>query len=292
MRSFCFNRILAGVIVLLLTVTFFYACSKNTNDAAPTNDSDNKAISAASYQASVNVIYDDLFGVALEVGMRESLNETGRKAGTQPVSKLSGCFDVLKDDIGNDSWPKTLLIDFKSGCADATGRLRAGTLQIIFSGYFYYPGSVIVVKPLTYTMNGVSVTGTATITNIGTSDVPKFTVAVAGGAVKLDTLNITYGSKNTLTQVEGLLTPSDVLDDIFSIYGTDSLSFSNGIKATTEVKESEPLQRGIECAWVGKGKALVTVNGQTASINYGNGICDDSATVELGDKIRGIKMPQ
>ena len=36
MRShFCFNRILAGVIALLLFATIFYACGKTTNDVAP-----------------------------------------------------------------------------------------------------------------------------------------------------------------------------------------------------------------------------------------------------------------
>lgn len=293
MRSFCFNRILAGVVASLLTITFFYACTKNANDAAPTNEPDNQAITAASYQAAVSVIYDDFFGVALELGGQAALNETGRKANQDKLAaKLGGCLNYELDDRNVDSWPKTMLVDFKTGCADATGRVRAGTLQIIFSGYFYYPGSVIVVKPLTYTVNGVSVSGSATITNISVGNTARYTAVVTGGALKLDTVSLSYSSNYTLTRTGGELTTSDVSDDIFSIYGTDSLVLSTGIKASTVVKETEPVERAIECAWIGKGKSLVTVNGQTATVNFGNGICDDSATVDLGDKVKSIKLPQ
>jgi hypothetical protein len=291
---FCFNRILAGVVVLLLMATLFFACTKSATDTAEidTNKSDNQAITAAADQAVVRTIYDDLFDIALEVGADNSLNQTGRKAPNSALAaKLGQCYEPVVDDITKDQWPKTVLIKFGAGCADKTGRVRAGNIQVIFSGYFYYPGSIIIIKPLTYTVNGMKVTGTETITNISTSEAQKFTAVVTDGTVTLDTIMVNFNSNATITQTDGLGDLKMVDDDVFSITGTDSLSYPGGIGASIVVNEDGALERRLECPWFGKGKALVTVNGVSATINYGNGICDDSATIDLGDKIKAIKLP-
>jgi hypothetical protein len=292
---FCFNRILAGVVVLLLMVTFFFACTKSATDTADvdTNKGDNQTITAAADQAVVSGIFDDLFGVALEIGAETGYNETGRKAQRSALAaKLGLCHPFDVDDVVKDQWPKTILVKFGAGCADNTGRVRAGNVQIIFSGYFFYPGSVIVIKPLTYTVNGVKVTGTKTITNISTSGLYKYTSVVTDGTVTLDSITVNFSSNTTITQTDGTATLGDVADDVFSITGTDSLSYPGGIGASIVVSEADALERRLECPWFGKGKALVTVNGVSASINYGNGICDDSATIDLGDKIKAIKLPK
>ncbi len=293
---FCFNRIFAGVIVLLLMVTLFFACTKSATDTADidTNKGDNATITAAADQAVVSGIYDDLFGIALEIGADAGYNETGRKAALDKLSaKLGiGCFNYDIDDVMNDQWPKTILLRFGAGCADNTGRVRAGNIQMIFSGYFFYPGSVITIKPLTYTVNGVKVTGTKTITNVSTGSLYKYTSVVTDGTVTLDSIMVSFISNTTLTQTSGTATLGDVTDDIFKITGTDSLVYPGGIGASIVVNEADALERQVECPWIGKGKALVTVNGVSATINYGNGICDDSATIDLGDKIKAIKLPK
>ncbi|MCF6401433.1 hypothetical protein L3C95_01020 [Chitinophaga filiformis] len=292
---FCFNRIFAGVVILLLMATLFFACSKSATDTAnvDTNKGDNQAITAAADQAVVSGIYDDLFGIALEVGADASLNETGRKAHrAEMAAKLGSCFSYDIDDVTQDQWPKTLLIKFGAGCADNTGRVRAGNIQVVYSGYFYYPGSVIVIKPLTYKVNGVTVTGTKTITNMSTNSVYKYSSVVTGGTVQLDTVMVGFNSNTIITQTAGTATMGDVTDDIFSITGTDSLTYPMGIAASITVNEADALERKLECPWIGKGKALVTVKGVTATVNYGNGICDDSATIDLGDKIKSIALPK
>lgn len=291
---FCFNRIFAGVVVLLLMATFFFACSKSTDTAkSDANKADNLAIDAAANQAIVSGIYDDLFGVALEVGASAGMNQpTGRRSNIDLAAKLGSCVKQELDDVTGDQWPKTMLIKFEGGCADETGRVRAGNIQVTYSNYFYYPGAEITIKPLTYTVNGIAVTGTKVIKNISTNSAYKYTSVITDGVLKLDTLTVMFKSNNTLTMTDGQATLPVVTDDVFSIYGTDSLFYSNGTIASVTVGESDALERRLACPWFGKGKALVSVNGVTANINYGNGVCDDSATIDLGDKIKSIILPK
>ncbi|MBW8685674.1 hypothetical protein [Chitinophaga rhizophila] len=289
---FCFNRILAGVVVLLLMATFFFACSKATETAKPdANQADNITINAAADQAIVSGIYDDLFGIALEIGSKEGMNQAGRKA-SELGGKLGSCAIPEIDDVSQGQWPKTMLIKFGAGCADLTGRVRAGNIQVTYTNYFYYPGAVITIKPLSYTVNGIAVQGTKVITNLSTNSIYKYSAVMNDGVLKLDTVTVNYKSNATITQTDGLSTLTDVTDDVFSIYGTDSLLYPNGTAAAIVVGEADALERRIECPWFSKGKALVTVGNLTANVNYGNGICDDSVSIDLGDKVKSIKLPK
>jgi hypothetical protein len=294
MRSyFCFNRILAGVICLLLMATIFYACTKTTNDVAPSNNTDNQSLGAAADQASVSGIYDDLFNVAAEISISEGLSETGRKAVKSNLTdKLGQCFSAETDDVTIDHWPKTVTVDFGTGCADASGRTRSGIIKLTYTGYFRYPGATVTVTPVTYKVNGIYVGGSKLITNLSTNDVYKYSSQVIGGVLKLDTVVISYGSKITFTQAAGAGTTDNVSDDIYKISGSDTLTYPGGLVAITTVSDSSALERKFDCAWIGKGKAVVSVKSITATIDYGNGVCDDSATISIGDKVKSIGLPK
>jgi hypothetical protein len=288
---FCFNRILAGVIALLLMVTFFFACTKKTETASPNvNQSDNQTINAAADQAIVSGIYDDLFGIALEVGAKAGMNQAGRKA-PQAGGKLGSCALPEIDDVSAGQWPKVMLIKFGDRCVDETGRIRSGNIQVTYSNYFYYPNAIITIKPLSYTVNGIAVLGTAVVTNMSSNSTYKYNV-ITDGSLKLDSVTVSFKSNRTSTQTDGLATLTDVTDDVFNIFGTDSLIYPNGTAAAISVGESDALQRRIDCPWFSKGKALVTIGTVSANVDYGNGVCDDSATIDLGDKVKSIVLPK
>ncbi|SFW82722.1 hypothetical protein [Chitinophaga sancti] len=293
MRSyFCFNRILAGVMCLLLTATLFYACSKSNTDVTKSNTNDNLTLSAASDQAIALGYFDDLFVVAQEVCRDAGYSQTGRKAAHDINSKLGSCYKYTVDDVQQDNWPKTILVSFDAGCADESGRIRVGTIQITMSGYFYYTGSVITIKPLTYTVNGKAITGTQTITNASNNSGYKYLSVISGGSVTLDTTTVGFGGRGTYTQTAGTATLGDVYDDIFTYAGTDSLVYATGKTAYITVADSSALERKLSCAFIGKGKATVTFNAMSAILDYGNGVCDDSLTVSVGDKVKTIKLPK
>jgi hypothetical protein len=293
MRSyFCFNRILAGVIALLLMATIFYACTKTSSDTAPSNANDNQSIAAASDQASVSGIYDDLFSIAAEVTESTGYSETGRKANNQSLtSKLGQCVTTEVDDVTADQWPKTITVNFGTGCADESGRTRAGILKLVLTGYFRYPGATITVQPVTYTVNGISIGGTKVITNVSTNELYKYTTQVKGGIITLDTVALKYSSYITVIQTSGAGT-TDVSNDIYTFSGADTLTYPGGNVAITTVSDSSALERKFDCAWIGKGKAVLTLKSVQATIDYGNGVCDDSATISIGDKIKKVGLPK
>jgi hypothetical protein len=129
------------------------------------------------------------------------------------------------------------------------------------------------------------------ITNVGTNDAYKYTTQVKNGVIRLDTVAMTYGSNITITQTAGAGT-TDVSDDIYTFSGSDTLTYPGGNVAITTVSDSSALERKFDCAWIGKGKAVLTLNSVKATIDYGNGVCDDSARISIGDKVKSIGLPK
>lgn len=291
MKNFCFNRIFAAVAILLAVATIFFACSKN-NEATPTKDeNDNQALAAASYEAQASTLYDDLFDVALAIGDEQGLASDARKAPHEPGSfKLGAGYTVTIDNVILGQFPKTIILDFGSGCTGTDGRVRAGKMKIVIDGYIMMPGTKITITLDGYSVGEVELQGTKVIENKSTADVFKYSTSVTNGVIKLDTLTFGYTCEKEITQVEGSGTPFYTEDDAYSGTGTASLTYPGGTIVTYTTKE--PLVKALKCAWIGKGKADVTFDQITATIDYGAGICDDSATVSIGDKVKGVILPR
>jgi hypothetical protein len=291
MKNFCFNRIFAAVVILVAVATIFFACSKN-NEATPTTDqNDNQAIAAAAYEAQASTLYDDLFDVALAVGDEQGLASDARKAPHEPGSfKLGSGYTVNIDNVIPGVFPKTITLDFGSGCTGTDGRVRAGKMTITITGYIMMPGTVITIALDGYSVGEVELQGTKKITNESAGNVFKYSTSVTGGTITLDTLTFGYTCEKEITQVEGGNTPFYTEDDAYSGTGTASLTYPGGTIVTYTTKE--PLVKALKCAWIGKGKADVTFDQITATIDYGAGICDDSATISIGDKVKGVILPR
>ncbi|HRB72977.1 MAG TPA: hypothetical protein PK776_14125 [Flavobacterium sp.] len=71
----------------------------------------------------------------------------------------------------------------------------------------------------------------------------------------------------------------DFTDDVFSIRGNALTTLPNGTVLHMEI--TEPLIRNIGCPVIVKGKKTITKNSQTFVLDYGNGTCDDMATLTL-----------
>lgn len=265
---------------------------------APSNTNDNQSIGAAANQAAISGIYNDLFSVAAEVsaGSGSILDEAGRSKADKNalIAKLGACFESGIDDVTFDHWPKTDTLYFKSGCPDEAGRVRSGILKLTFSNYFRYAGSTVTIVPDGYAVNGVSVTGTTVITNLSTNDIYKYSLKVTGGSIKPDTVTIGYASNFTFKQTAGTGTTGEagIKDDVYSISGSDTLTFPGSIVAVTNISDSAALIRKFDCPYIGQGKAVLTIKSVAASIDYGNGVCDDSALISIGDKVKFVGLPK
>lgn len=185
--------------------------------------------------------------------------------------------------IDTVAFPHTMDIDFGNvNCTAANGRTRRGILHVTFTGHYRAPGTVITITPQDYYVNDNHVEGTRTVTNMGLNadHLPYFTVVaditvIAGNG----NWTATHHAERVRTWVQGADTP-DPSDDAYVITGHGH--GVNRLGHAYVMNIESPLHVHAGCPFITQGVVTVTPESQPArTIDYGNGTCDNTATVTV-----------
>nr|AIA14175.1 Unknown Function [uncultured bacterium] len=181
------------------------------------------------------------------------------------------------------STPHNVLIDFgDDDCIGEDGRIRKGKIFVTYSGRYREEGTVITVTPDDYTVNGYSVNGTKTITNMGENADGHvyFTIAVDGSITAPGGAWTSQWQSNRIrTWIEGESTIT-IWDDAYEITGTASGTNRNGIDYNILI--TSPLRAEIGCRWLVSGTLVLTPEGyDPRTIDFGTGECNNSFSVTV-----------
>jgi hypothetical protein len=200
-----------------------------------------------------------------------------------------GCATVSRDTLSS---PRRITIDFGAvNCLCRDGRYRRGMVYIDYTGQRGVPGSTATLSYNGYFVNDRGISGSRTISN-GSSP--------AGNPQRTVTYNITVtlpgqsGSYNRQGQrlrekIAGDGT-TNLLDDVYLITGSGSGSRTGGFTYSHSIVT--PLRREGSCAWTVSGSIQFSRNNRlTRTLDFGNGSCDDQATVSDGTRTRNITLP-
>ncbi|MBA3647389.1 MAG: hypothetical protein H0W62_02385 [Chitinophagales bacterium] len=270
------NLKLSLTILLLAGIGVFSACQKDQMNTDLQNEDITREanVAFADHQSA----YVDALTQAVSWNVITPLNS---------ASVLSPCSTVTYD---TSSVVKTVTIDFGSvPCQVPNGEeFRQGTLIITWTGNMLDSGTVKTITPQNYyvgdsasRMNKFEFS--KTITNMGKNEKGNthFLVEMKNATLTLwDGGTITWNGNHDREWVQGAQTPNRS-DDVFLITGG-----SNGIDRKGEPFTAEILKplRKDDCEWIVSGTKIVT-HGDNSSrtIDYGDGNCDDLATVTLSN---------
>lgn len=292
-----------------LLVTFalvsLIACKKETSDVSQ-QDETVLATTSAESDAEASTVFDDVFdnvmGVNAEVGFGEtgvfSVLDKPETSGFPGVNRtdslIRACFTVSIIRLHQqDLFPVKVILDFGTGCTGRDGRTRKGKIITIYTGRLIVPGKVAETSFDGYYVNDVHVQGTHRIENASTSQSLIFKVTVKDGKLtKLDSNFTLWNSNTTITQNEGLSTPYWPKDDIFNIRSEASGSVkTNSVFFKWTSRTIEPLIKKFTCHWIAKGRiAIRLTNTDAAIIDYGNGECDNKASITINGATREISL--
>lgn len=190
------------------------------------------------------------------------------------------------------TFPNIMTIDFGDGCTGYFGVERTGKIIATFSGPYAEPGTVITTEYEDYYVNGNLVEGVRTVTNMGTNDAGNlwFTVVSEGGHVTLSSGDEIYVDVNhELEWTEGA-DGLPVWDDVYQITGSESGINRIGIPFNANI--TEPLRREMNCRWIVSGSRVITTSEYPErEIDFGDGSCDNIATVTVDGESFEIEFP-
>ena len=267
---------------LLLVGSFavLVACKKEN-----TIVNEDPATASSAISTSAN---DDNLADAVFMDLKEVTDQTGLEATLKGIDSTK--YPCAKITTSVDTLLKTLTatIDFGSeNCLCKDGKNRRGKIQVKITGNKNLVGSNVVYTVVDYFVNDNGVSGTKTLTVI---DDHSFRIVVVNGKItKADGGVITWNTDRTRSMTAGKDTPLDFTDDVFEVSGITSgiNAAGNAYKFTTLT----PLVKAIGCQWIKSGKLKIERAGKLdATIDYGNGTCDDQATVTIGAKTIAITL--
>ena len=256
---------------VLALATGFNSCKKNNETAAEEFEN---TFELSADQAITNNLSQDAEDVFLEVA--QDNNIAGNFA-PEPVNNFIPCATVTITPA--TGFPKTIVIDFGASCTHR-GVTRSGKINITLTDSVRKAGSQATMTFTNYFVNLYKVEGTYTWLNTSSGNTRSWTRTTIGGKITApDARYWLHEGTRSVTQTAGVGTAT-VLDDIFLITsGTHTVTNSSNISRTCTILEA--LQRKVDCANIDKGKIKVQGPNHYATIDFGDGTCDNLANLSI-----------
>jgi hypothetical protein len=180
------------------------------------------------------------------------------------------------------TWPNTITLDYSDAGCTKNGRTFSGKIIVTQTGPIMTAGTVRTLTFENFTFEGVQVEGSKTVTNAGMNGAnqPFFDVVVNQTLTYPDGDQSTYNSVRTRTIVEGASTEGRA-DDVWEITGDASGTNRNGVDFTMTI--TTPLVKAMTCDWISEGIIEFTANNRTRTLDFGDGTCDQDATLLLAN---------
>jgi len=153
-----------------------------------------------------------------------------------------------------------------------------------------YAGATAVLTFDNYYVNGFKREGTITWTNVSTPGHRSWTRQVVAGKITAPNGHWwLHNSLKTITQIHGMATLNPE-DDAFETTGAGTVVNSNNVTRTYTILEA--LVTKNSCPKIVSGRLKVEGPNHYAIINYGNGACDNIATISIdGGNPFPIQLP-
>ncbi len=261
------------IIAILSIAIIATSCKKNEKEDVQQSAADN-ALAEASFEDVTNQVDQ-----AYEQSTSKSINTT--------------CAIITHTDFSDGIFPDTLTVDFGTGCTGEHGVTRSGKIISTITGRYRDAGTVITHTLENFYRNGNHITGTKTVTNNGLNNAGHiyFTITIRNASITTDNGTISWTSDRTREWIAGSDTHGILgwLDDVYLITGTASGTNAHG--KTFSATITSPLRIELSCRWIVSGSFEITPQGgDTRTVDYGDGTCDNKATLTWRNRTYNITL--
>ncbi|MDH4403138.1 MAG: hypothetical protein QE264_02705 [Flavobacterium sp.] len=264
-------------VTVLFAVILFASCTKDNNDLS-------SAFTAADIQtnAKLDQVANDLSDIIDDQYFTE--NPAGKTIAPTVANLLPPCVTVTRT-VTSTSWTRT--VDFgTTGCAMPNGAILRGIITMTGSLPYTTSGYVITYSFNGFRYNDFLVQGNRTVTrSLGTS-----TYQVNIHPICVMDMNMTFTNATGVYTRVGTRTRECVegnatviwTDNVYVVTGNWTTTFPNGNVHTNAISNTTPIRVRLNCDYrVVSGTVNITRPNHTAVLDYGNGTCDNIATISI-----------
>lgn len=286
-------RIMKNLLLTLLVLVSiaFFSCNKEETSILSSED---EAILSNDAAAEAVIEVSD-YEVELFSGSNESIDMSGgnlKSANEWPfaIRYRFGLPPVITVDPADGTFPITITLNYGEGVELVSGNTISGKIIIVLSAPPRTNGATRTVTFDNFYVDSVNIAGSRTWT---------FTAKETGGGIVnvIGSTVITFADGTTINRelektrefISGYDTPFLFSDDRFQITGFTNSVSSEGYTFSAVIQE--PLIRTGECRFIVEGTVVFSNNDeQIAILDYGDGSCDDIASITKNGEERQITL--
>jgi hypothetical protein len=191
--------------------------------------------------------------------------------------------------VSGSTYPKTITIDYGSGCSNNRGPKMTGKIIITISDTLITAGAVKTITYQNVTVDSMKIEYTGTIKNLG-KNVDGNWVIASNYTQKTTGRNgdvVVESYSDSIEWVSGFAT-ADKSDDIFYKTGSGSITVNDTLKFNRSI--TKPLLFDNSCDYIKSGTIVLTKGTDTIITDYGDGSCDNIATVTTNGTTETIDL--
>jgi len=273
--------------IVLISTLIFDGCKKEDKEEV---DYDTQS---SVDNAQVENILNEMNEIA-DQAVEDGLLSTHRW-GSGNNNLLSSCGSITVTVDSTDS-SGTATINFGNHfCQGIDTKYRKGLITVSFTGPYREAGTVITIAATNYFVGydsayATKVNGQRTVTNNGTNGNGNLSFSIQANATLANYLNeqMTWSSTRTREWIAGAST-SAWNDDEYLVTGNASGKSFAGVNYSASILEA--LHIKLNCRWITEGIfSLTPENKEPRTLDYGDGTCDNDATVTIKDKTYNITL--
>lgn len=274
-------------MIMALAVFSFSSCTKDNTPIEPLS------AELVDDDAVTEVAYDDIFNTVDNASIiLENLMGVGKGDLESTVVLADSCPTITITNPATGVWPKTITIDYGTGCSGFNGSTRKGKILITVTERRNVLNSTRTVTMENYFFNGIKVEGTKELKNLGLNNNQNmvFSIKLTGGKLTLpDGKTIERTLDHKREWIAGWATPKIIWDDECLITGTATGKNIGGISYSNTILTALHWKR--VCEFLVSGSIKFERAGVEAVVlDYGTGECDAKATLQRGDLTKEILL--
>jgi len=270
--------------ILVSGLLIIISCARKDSSPAEVEELVQQTEKDAVFETVLNKADDQ---INREITKLENLNYT-TNTGKSDVAECEALVTVVAP--ANAKFPKTITLDFGTGCTDPEGNFRAGKIVVHITGSYWSKGTERHADLVDYRFNDLKISGERLVINKGLNE---------DGYVVFELKNTEMiGNTNGELLVERKLERKRICNrgtNLFSYEDNEvwltgrSLIKKNGKEVVQEI--TTPLYRKISCQHFQSGVITTYVkNEKVSDLNYGDGECDDKAVWSNGTITKEITL--
>lgn len=291
------SKLIIGSLGLALTV--FQSCQKSNNavtDSSTLSTTLKAAVADVVTTKATETSTADVQSVSVEKfdGKTQAVPYGNFKPGPGmfgfgPVKfgipHIDSCATVT---VSSSTYPKEIVIDYGSGCSDFRGHTKKGKIIIDLSDTITNAGAVQTITYQNFYMDSMQIEYTASLKNLGQNSAGHWVIEKKSDkTVTKNGEKVVESNSESDEWVSGFGT-TDKADDVFYESGVGSITLNDTAKFTRTI--TKPLTINRSCEFITSGTVVLTRGSSTVTIDYGDGTCDNKATVTTNGTTEDIEL--